>query len=70
MNTLARTAEFFSINVGDELVKYSSLKGLSENELAEELGVSANYVRLIEWGLIRNVSSKVRQRTLELVRGG
>jgi len=59
--------EFLNINLGKELAKYRGLKGLGESEIAEKLGVSANYVRLIEWGLIRNVSTKMRRQIIDMV---
>ena len=59
--------ELANINIGQELVRFRSLNGCSESEVAEALGISKNYVRLIEWGLVRNVSPKLRQRILELV---
>lgn len=59
--------ELVNINVGEELVRYRCLTGISESEVAEKLGVSEDYVRLIEWGLVLNVSTKIRQCIIELV---
>lgn len=58
------------INVGQELVKYRYLRGLSTGELAEKLGLAEDYVCLIEWGLVRNVPKKTRQGIIELVQTG
>ena len=59
--------DLLNINVGEELVKYRCLTGESESEVAKKLGVSEDFIRLIEWGLVHNVTVKIRQRIVELV---
>ena len=67
-NSIAyKPEELRNINVGEELVKYRCLTGISESEVAKKLGVSEDYIRLIEWGLVNNVSTKIRHRIVELV---
>ena len=55
------------VNIGEELVKYRRKLGVGLDDTAKTLGISTNYVTLIEWGLARNVSPQLRQRILELV---
>ena len=55
------------VNIGEELVKYRRKAGVGLDDTAKTLGISTNYVTLIEWGLARNVSPQLRQRILELV---
>jgi hypothetical protein len=66
--TSVDSEEHDDIDLGQVLVRFRSQNGCSESDVAECLGISMNYVRLIEWGLVRNVSPKLRQRILDLVR--
>lgn len=59
--------DLLNIDIGEELVKYRCLTGLSESEVAQKLGVSEDYIRLIEWGLVKGVSTNMRQRIVTLV---
>lgn len=67
MTVSINSTEFSNINLGRALVRYRNLTGLSEYEVAEKLGLSKNYIRLLEWGLVNHVSSKVRWRILKLL---
>jgi predicted transcriptional regulator len=48
-------------------VKYRRKTGVGQEEVAMQLGISTNYITLIEWGLARNVSPQLRQRIVEMV---
>jgi len=67
MTISTNSSDFSNINLGRALVRYRNLTGLSEHEVAEKLGLSQNYVRLIEWGLVNHVSHKVRGQILNLL---
>ena len=58
------------VNVGQILVKYRSLRGISTGEIAEKLGLTEDYVCLLEWGLVRNVSNGTRQGIIKLIQTG
>ena len=55
------------VSLGQRLVRYRSRSGFSESDVAESLGISINYVRLIEWDLICHVSPQLNQRIMALV---
>ena len=67
MTISINSPELSNINLGRALVRYRNLTGLSEHEVAEKLGLSKNYIRLLEWGLVNHVSNKVRWRILKLL---
>ena len=64
---LFKSADDIPFNIGEELVKYRRSTGVSQEEVATQLGISTNYITLIEWGLARNVSPQLRQRIVEMV---
>ena len=66
---LFKTNDEMPINLGEELVRYRRKTGTSLDETAQRLGISVNYVTLIEWGLARNVSPQLRQRITDMVEG-
>ena len=67
MTTSINSSDLSNINLGQALVRYRNLTGLSEHEVAEKLGLSKNYIRLLEWGLVNHVSSKMRWRIIKLL---
>lgn len=64
---LFKSSDDLPVNIGEELVKFRRKAGVGLDDTAKKLGISTNYVTLIEWGLARNVSPQLRQRILELV---
>jgi len=64
---LFKSTDDIPFNVGEELVKFRRKTGVSQEEVASQLGISTNYITLIEWGLARNVSPQLRQRIVEMV---
>lgn len=68
-STLFKADDDLVINIGEELVRFRRKTGTRLEEAAKMLGISTNYVTLIEWGLARNVSPQLRQRITEMVNG-
>jgi DNA-binding XRE family transcriptional regulator len=64
---LFKSTDDVPFNIGEELVKYRRKTGVGQEEVAMQLGISTNYITLIEWGLARNVSPQLRQRIVEMV---
>jgi DNA-binding XRE family transcriptional regulator len=64
---LFKSTDDIPFNIGEELVKFRRKTGVSQEEVASQLGISTNYITLIEWGLARNVSPQLRQRIVEMV---
>lgn len=64
---LFKTVEDDLINIGEELVRYRRKTGIGLEEMAKSLGITTNYVSLIEWGLARRITPQLRQRIIEMV---
>ena len=64
---LFKSTDDIPFNIGEELVKFRRKTGVSQEEVASQLGISTNYITLIEWGLARNVSPQLRQRIVKMV---
>jgi DNA-binding XRE family transcriptional regulator len=69
VNSLFKTSDNFIEHLGDELARYRRERGLSQSEVAKQLGVSRTYISLVERGIATNVSSRMRRRITELVMG-
>lgn len=63
---LFKASEDVSIDLGEEILRYRRQTGTSLADTAKQLGISSNYVSLIEWGLANNVTPQLRQRILNL----
>jgi len=67
VNGLFKTSDNFIEHLGDELARYRRERGLSQAEVAKQLGVSRTYISLVERGIATSVSSEVRGRITRLV---
>ena len=67
VSNLFRTSVGFTVNLGDELVRYRQSKGLTQVESAQLLGISKSYVSRIERGVAGNVSVDIQQRIIALM---
>jgi len=63
---LFKASEDVTIDLGEEILRYRRQTGTSLADTAKQLGISSNYVSLIEWGLANNVTPQLRQRILNL----
>ena len=67
VSNLFRTSVGFTVNLGNELVRYRQSKGLTQAEAAQLLGISKSYVSRIERGVVSNVSIDIQQRIITLL---
>ena len=66
-SNLFRISVGFTVNLGDELVRYRQSKGLTQAEVAHLLEISKSYVSRIERGVVGNVSVDIQQRIIALM---
>jgi len=67
VNIFFRAGDNFVVHLGRELARYRRQSGLSQSQVAKQLGVSRAYVSLIERGIADNMSDQVRRRIVDLV---